>query len=212
MAEAKKKSTRAKKTSTKKVEEPAVIEAEKVAAPTKEQITAQPINMVVEEKAPPVKILYLDACIPNNQIPIGNNRYITGSGRVFPVPLEQFEGEFMSPLVMKLIDQRKFIVLDGLTDEQRHQYNCYYEDGEIVKSEGMFDDFFDMPTEQVVEIFQHLCAEHKRLVATRFITAYYEKHDNRVTRDKVEALNAASKTTDPDGLFTPIVKDINDNI
>ena len=78
-----------------------------------------PVNMVVEQKAPPVKILYIDSAIPNNQIPIGNGRYITGSGRIFSVSLEQFEGEFMTPLVMKLIDCRKFIVLSGLTEEQR---------------------------------------------------------------------------------------------
>ena len=173
---------------------------------------AQNIQMVVEQKAPPVKILYIDSCIPNNQIPIGNGRYITGSGRIFAVPMEQFEGEFMTPLVMKLIDNRKFIVLSGLTDEQRYQYNCHYDDGEVVKTEGTFDMLFDMPTEQAVGIFANLCEEHQRLVSTRFVTAYFEGHDNRVTRDKVEALNAASKKTDPDGLFTPIVKDINDKV
>lgn len=188
-----------------KAEEPAVT------APA-DAPAAQNIQMVVEQKAPPVKILYIDSCIPNNQIPIGNGRYITGSGRIFAVPMEQFEGEFMSPLVMKLIDNRKFIVLSGLTDEQRYQYNCKYDEGEVLKSEGTFDMLFDMPTEQAVGIFANLCEEHQRLVATRFVSAYFEGHDNRVTRDKVEALNAVSKKTDADGLFTPIVKDINDKV
>ena len=172
----------------------------------------QPINMVVEQKAPPVKILYIDSVIPNNQIPIGNNRYITGSGRVFSVPMEQFEGEFMSPLVMKLIDRRKFIVIDGLTDEQREQYNCLYGEGEVIRNEGIFDALFSMDTDKAAEIFAELCEEHKRLVATRFISAYFEKHDNRITRDKVEKLNAISKSVDAEGLFTPIVKDINDKV
>lgn len=170
----------------------------------------QSINMYVEQKAPPVKILYIDSCIPNNQIPIGNGRMITGSGRIFSVPMEQFEGEFMTPLTMKLIDIRKFIVLSGLTEEQRYQYNCHYDEGEVVKNEGTFDMLFSMPTPQAVNIFSNLCPEHQRLVATRFITAYFEKHDNRITRDKAEALNKASKATDADGLFTPIVKDFND--
>ena len=184
-------------------------------APPKSGTTVTPaptVNMVVEQKAPPVKILYIDSVIPNNQIPIGNGRYITGSGRIFPVPLEQFEGEFMTPLTMKLLDSRKFIVLDGLTDEQRIQYNCYYEDGEVIKSEGLFDSLFDMTAEQAAAVFSQLCDTHRRLVATRFMTAYYDNRDNRVTRDKVEALNKISKTTDPDGLFTPIVKDINEKI
>ena len=130
---------------TVEVAEPAPApEPKPVAAQEVQQVAAaQPINMIVEQKAPPVKILYIASCIPNNQIPIGNGRYITGSGRIFSVPMEQFEGEFMTPLVMKLIDNRKFVVLSGLSDEQRHQYNCYYDEGEVLKDEGVFDMLFD---------------------------------------------------------------------
>ena len=208
-----------KRTTTKKAKpEPAAeekqIETAPAAQPSAETAAPAPtpVQMVVEQKAPPVKILYIDSCIPNNQIPIGNGRYITGSGRIFAVPMEQFEGEFMTPLVMKLIDKRKFIILSGLTDEQRYQYNCHYDEGEVVRDEGLFDTLFDMSAEQAVGIFTNLCPEHKRLVAARFISAYFEKHDNRVTRDKIEALNKASKGVDPEGLFTPIVKDINEKV
>ena len=217
MAEKKTTGRKTRTTTAKAKAEPANVEEKKVVETPVEEVettakveNVQPVNMVVEQKSPPVKILYIDSCIPNNQIPIGNGRYITGSGRIFAVPMEQFEGEFMSPLVMELIDKRKFIVLSGLTDEQRYQYNCYYTEGEVVKSEGMFDMLFDMSAEQAVGIFSALCPEHQQLVSTRFATAYFEKHDNRVTRDKVEALNKASKKYDADGLFTPIVKDINE--
>lgn len=207
-----------RKTTTEKKEAPVeAVEVKTAEAPVEETTASAPaptptVNMVVEQKAPPVKILYIDSAIPNNQIPIGNGRYITGSGRIFAVPLEQFEGEFMTPLVMKLIDRRKFVVLDGLTDEQRMQYNCYYGEGEVLKSEGVFDAIFNMTTEKAVELYEHLCEEHKRLVATRFMGAYFEKHDNRITRDMAEALNKASKSIDPDGLFTPIVRDFNEKI
>ena len=207
-----KKRTYTKKTTTEKPKAEAPVEEKAVAQTAQESPAAPSISMVVEQKAPPVKILYIDSCIANNQVPIGNGRYITGSGRIFAVPLEQFEGEFMTPLVMKLIDKRKFIVLSGLSDEQRYQYNCHYEEGEVLKNEGIFDMLFDMDTAQAVGIFSALCPEHRQLVSTRFITVYFEKHDNRVTRDKVEALNKVSKETDPDGLFTPIVKDINDKV
>ena len=186
------------------VETPAEI-VEEQPKPAKEA----PINMVVEQKAPPVKILYVDSVIPNNQIAIGNGRYITGSGRIFAVPLDQFEGEFMSPLVMKLLDNRKFVVLSGLTDEQRMQYNCYYKEGEVVKNEGVFDSLITLPVEKATEIFELLCPEHRQLAATRFISAYFEKHDNRITRDRVEALNKISKQNEPAGLFTPILEEIN---
>lgn len=185
---------------------------EQEAAPSAE---VTPVQMVVEQKAPPVKILYIDSCIPNNQIPIGNGRYITGSGRIFAVQMEQFEGEFMTPLVMKLIHNRKFIVLSGLTDEQRMQYDCYYKEGNVIKGEGLFDTIFTMSIEKAVEVFSHLCPEHQQLVATRFYGAFENANDrnhNRVNRALVEALNKESKKNFPDGLFTPIVKAINEKI
>lgn len=213
--------TTKKRTSTKKtttapkvaavVEEKPVVENTEQAettTPVKAAETA-PINMYVEQKAPPVKIIYIDSVIPNNEIPIGNGRRITGSGRIFSVPMEQFEGEFMTPLTMALIDERKFIVLSGLSDEQRYQYNCYYDEGEVVRDEGTFDMLFTMPTEQAVAVFSALCPEHQQLAATRFITAYFDKHDNRITREKVEALHKASKVHDAEGLFKPIVEDFN---
>ena len=209
-----KKRTYTKKTTTEKPKAEAPAEETKVSepapAPAPAEAPAPQINMVVEQKAPPVKIIYIDSVIPNNEIPIGGGRKITGSGRVFSVPMELFEGEFMTPLVMQLIDERKFIILDGLNDEQRQQYNCAYSEGEVVRDEGMFDYLFEMDAEKAAGIFALLCPQHQQLVATRFMTAYYEKHENRITRDKVEALNKASKATDPDGLFTPIVKDFNE--
>ena len=97
MAETKKRTTTRKNTKAeaKSVEKIEKIEtAESVAVETPKPEAQPQINMVVEQKAPPVKILYIDSCIPNNQIPIGNGRYITGSGRVFSVPMEHFDGEF----------------------------------------------------------------------------------------------------------------------
>ena len=215
MAE-RKRTTRTPKAKTEPVVEEVkateTIPVEAVAPAEKEEVkaTSAPIQMVVEQKAPPVKILYVDSVIPNNQIPIGSGRYITGSGRIFTVLREHFDGEFMTPLTMKLIDTRKFVVLSGLTDDERRQYNCYYNEGEVVKSEGVFDSLITLPVEQAVAVYTALGKEHRALAATRFMTAYFENHDNRITRDRVEALNKISKEYDPDGLFTPIVKDINE--
>lgn len=185
-----------------------VIEYEKAEA---EEVPVQTVNMVVEQKAPPVKILYIDSAISNNEIKIGQGRSVFGSGKIFAVQREQFEGEFMTNTIMSLMAKRKLIVLSGLTDEERKLYSCYYDEGEVLRSEGMFDFFFNLPTEEACEKFEALCPEHRQFVATRFIDAY-EKHDNRITRDKVEALNKISKEYDPDGLFTPIVKDLNDKV
>ena len=199
-----------KKVAEASVAEETVVEEAPVVAEAPVEKPAAPINMVVEQKAPPVKILYVDSCISNNQVAIGNGRYITGSGRIFAVPLDQFEGEFMTPLAMKLLENRKFVVLSGLTDEQRMQYGCYYGEHEVIRNEGVFDSLITAPIDMAVEVFTELCAEHKKLVATRFMTAYFEKHDNRITRDRIEALNKASKSEDAEGMFTPILKEMND--
>lgn len=198
MAETTKKRTRKTAAAVEKPAEDAAVKAESKA-----------VNMVVEQKAPPIKILYIDSAIPNNEIRIGQGRSIFGSGKIFAVQREQFEGEFMTTGIMDLMAQRKLIVLSGLTDEERRLYNCYYSEGEVLTGEKMFDFFFEMDTKEAAEKFEALCPEHRQFVATRFIDAW-EKHDNRITRDKVEALNKISKENDPEGLFTPIVRDLNE--
>lgn len=157
-----------------------------------------------------VKILYVDSCITNNQIPIGRNRYIYGSGRMFTIPLQEFEGEFMTPLSMKLLEKRKFIVLDGLTDEQRKLYGCLYKENEVIKTEGIFDWLLTGPEDDAGERFSALCWEHKQMAAKRFIDAF-EKNDNRISRSRVERLNKISRDASPDGkgLFTPILEELN---
>ena len=170
----------------------------------------QPVYQVVQEREPMVKVLYLDSCIENNQIPIGGGRVITGSGRVFSVKLSDFEGTFMTPLVTLLLKKRKFIVLEGLTDDQRQQYGVDYREGEIVKNEGMFDWFLTAPVKDAARVFEQLCPEHRELVARRFMSAH-ERGDNRLTRDRIEALNTISKRDFEDGrgAFTPIIEALN---
>lgn len=160
---------------------------------------------------PMVKLIYLDSCIENNQIPIGGGRVITGSGRRFSVKLSDFEGVFLTPLVTLLLKKRKFIVLDGLNEEQRQQYGVDYKPGEILKNEGTFDWFLSGPVSQVKAAFADLCKEHRELVARRFMLAF-ENGDNRLTRDRIEALNEVSKRDfeDGKGAFTPILKAINE--
>ena len=172
----------------------------------------QPIKAAEKPRyeAPMVKLLYLDSVIANNEIPIGGGRVISGSGRRFSVKLSDFEGTFLTPLVMKLLKKRKFIVLDGLNKEQREQYGVDYTQGEVLLNEGLFNWFFTGPVNEVKAVFADLCPEHRELVSARFLEAF-EEGDNRMTRDRIEALNAISKKDYPDGkgAFTPILEAIN---
>ena len=52
-----------------------------------------------------------------------------------------------------------------------------------------------------------MCIQHKRVVATTFITAY-QNGDKRITQEKVKELNDISKAFDEDGMFTPILEDM----
>lgn len=184
------------------------IAADAALPPTWEASAPAPAAVYQE---PMVKLIYLDSCIENNQIPIGGGRVITGSGRRFSVKLSDFEGVFLTPLVTLLLKKRKFIVLDGLNEEQRQQYGVDYKPGEILKNEGMFDWFLSGPVAQVKAAFADLCKEHRELVARRFMLAF-ENGDNRLTRDRIEALNEVSKRDfeDGKGAFTPILKAINE--
>lgn len=173
----------------------------------------QPVIQMVTPKDPMVKLLYVDSAIPNNQIPIGGGRMITGSGKIFSVALTDFEGTFQTPLTTKLLKERKFIVLSGLDKEQRDQYGVDYKEGEVIKNEGMFDWLLNLPVDKAVEMYTALCQEHRRLAEGRFLDAF-EKGDNRLTRDRVEALNAVSKGDyeDGKGALSPIVKALNDAV
>ena len=169
------------------------------------------VYQVVAPKEPMVKILYLDSCIPTNQIPIccqyGADETLGSSG----VFLTTLLSMVTIPLIMQLLKLRKFIVLDGLTDEQRQQYGVDYAKGEILKNESMFGYMLDCPASQAAEIFKALCPSHREMVAARVHEAY-ERGDKRLTRERIEALNDISKADFEDGrgAFTDILKAMNE--
>lgn len=167
----------------------------------------------VTPKDPMVTIHISDSAIPNNQYPIGKGRMMTGSGRTFKVTLSDFEGDFMTPFTMKMLEKRIFIVMDGLTDEQRAQYNCLYKENEVIKDEGVFDFFFSAPVEDAAKLYAQLCPQHREMVSRRFMQAF-ENGDNRLSKDRVEALNQISKqdSNTGTGLFTPILRKYNEEI
>lgn len=182
-------------------------------AKAERQTETTPVYQVIAPKEPMVKMLYIDSCIPNNQIPIGKGRVITGSGKTFSVTLTDFEGEFMTAFIQKLIKKRKIIVLDGVTEDMRNQYGCQYAEGEIIKNEGIFDYLLNCTAAEAERLFRELCPEHRELVARRFMEAF-ENGDNRLDRARVEALNGISKGDAADGVgaFTPILKALNEKI
>lgn len=197
---------RKKKAAQKAAEAAKPKEAAKAAEPVMQAVYVTPNEKMVQ-------CIYIDSVIANNEIVIGNGRKISGSGRVFSVPLSEFESTFITPLIAKLIKDRRIIVLDGLTDEQRSLYGCDYAENEVIRREGMFDFFFKKDISEAAEIFGNLCAEHQELVAARFMDAYLNDGSplkRYVSRARVVALNNISKEKhNREGIFKPMLEALN---
>ena len=202
MAEGRKKKAAEKAAEAAKPKE----EVEKAAEPVVQAVYVTPNEKMVQ-------CIYIDSVIPNNEINIGNGRKISGSGRVFSVPLSEFESTFITPLIAKLIKDRRIVVLDGLTVEQRELYGCAYGENEVIRREGVFDLFFKKEIPEAAEIFGYLCAEHQELVAVRFIEAYMGDGNplkRYISRARVVALNQISKEKhDGEGIFKPLLEELN---
>ena len=106
-----------------------------------------------------------------------------------------------------LLSVRRLIVLDGLTKEERERYGLDYDENETLSKNAFFK-ILDFKKDEICEIFNRMCIEHKKLIAKLFYSAYFEAQDNRINADTVKALNALSKEDDPNGMFTLILEDM----
>lgn len=154
-----------------------------------------------------VELMYLSNVSNDNVLDLGDFGVLNGVGGMIEIPRKDFGGKFMTPFVRKLLQKRRLIVLNGLTDDERQRYGVRYSDGETLDIQT-FDKLIDMQLPQLEQIFSRLCAEHQQFAATRFITAY-ENEDNRVSRDKISRMNEISKTNFPDGLFRVTIEKMN---
>lgn len=151
-----------------------------------------------------VTVLYLDEVSPNSALEL------PGYGSLRPqsyieIPKKEFGNKFMGiAIVRKLLERRRLIVMDGLTQEERERWGCDYKDGELL-DERTFDKMLDYPTPQLAEIFERLCPEHQKFVATRMITAK-EKNDSRISVEKTKRINELSKKNDPNGMLRPVLQ------
>lgn len=154
-----------------------------------------------------VELTFLAAVSQDNVCALGEYGSLNGVGGCIEVPRKEFGGKFLTPVVRSLLKDRSLIVCAGLTAEERRRYGVDYREGELLDL-AAFDRLLDLDPATLTTLFDKLCPEHKEFAATRFITAY-ENGDNRVSREKVEALNDLSKTVDPRGLFKPILAGLN---
>ena len=167
-----------------------------------------------------VKMLFIDDCSDDNKLTFGvNGKFgtITGPIGYINVPKDEWLGEFRDMQQQMLLRDRKLIVLDGLTDEERVMHGLDYKPGEVL-DEKMFRNLFDH-MEELPEIFKKLCPSVRAIVAARLQNGY-EANDPRImrNRDIIVKLNKISKKDfadaqdgDPrkEGLLSNIVRGIN---
>lgn len=165
---------------------------------------AAPPSVVAAHPEEMVELTYLAPVSPNNVLSLGDYGTLNGIGGFIEVPRKEFGGKFLTPTVRGLLESRRLLVCSGLTQEERRRYHVDYREGELLDMEA-FDRLLDMELTPLKQLFSALCPEHQHFTAVRFISAF-EKGDNRVSWEKVTALNELSRAADPNGMFRPIVE------
>lgn len=153
-----------------------------------------------------VTIMMMAECNKNNILEL-KGYGILRPNSYLEIPKKEFGGKFMTHLARQLIDRRHILVVNGLTKDERVRWNCDYKPGEVL-DEYLFDHLLDLPISRLVELFPQLCDEHKMFVVRRFITAQ-ENKDNRLSLEKIEAMNRCAKQCgaliDGKSMFQPIL-------
>ena len=162
---------------------------------------AQPTTIKVAEET--VTVAYMAEVAPTSTLDLKEYGTLR-PGSYIEVPKKEFGNKFMTNLVRKLIEKRHLLVLNGLDEDERERWGCNYKAGEIL-DQRTFDKMLDLSTEKLAEVFEKLCPEHQRFVATRMITAK-EKGDNRMSAEKAKRINELSKKNDPEGMLKPVME------
>lgn len=167
---------------------------------------AQPAPQYIPIKEEMVTLLYMGNVAEGSMVYLGDKLgEIVGQGGMRDVPKKEFLQSLSSNVIKRLKD-RRLIVLDGLTDDERERYGVKYTDGELLGPE-IYKKLLDMDETKVVSIFTNACYRHKQLIASLYAEAY-NNHDNRINGPLVKKLNEASKKVDENGMFTAIIKDM----
>lgn len=163
-------------------------------------------DQAVYRKEEYVTLLYIGAIADGTVVSLGKLGQINKAGSTRDIPKQAFL-EGLTYGVERMLEKRSLIVVNGLTDEERERYGLDYKEGELLTQEAFYK-LLNYSDSEITAIFRKLCEEHRRVVAKMFLSAYFEKSDNRITAEKVKSLNEISKENDKDGMFKPILEDM----
>lgn len=165
----------------------------------------QPVMQVNYQKEEMVTLLYMGAVAEGSMVTLWEGFEIQGRGGTRDIPKKEFL-QHLSQGVIKRLKDRRLIVVDGLSDDERERYGVKYNDNELA-SVDIYYKLLSYDEDKIINIFKNVCDSHKTIIASLFKTAYMA-HDNRINQPLIERLNKASKTIDPKGMFSDILKDM----
>lgn len=168
-------------------------------------IQAQP-TVVQVEKTEYVELLFLGQFAEGTSVVLPLWGQITRTGETLDVPKKDFLRGLGKQTNKEFLKNRKLLVVNGVTPEERKRFGIDYKEGEVLTQSAYYK-LLQLPQEEVCGIYSRLCDEHKELVARVFYTAYFEKWHRDIPIETVKALNEISKSVRPEGLFRLILKD-----
>ena len=187
-------------------------EVEKMIAEAVDKAVADAVAGIAKQQAAyrpadeTVTLLYMGCVAEGSTVPLNEKLgQIQGRGGTRDINKREFL-QNLTPNILRRLKDRRLIILDGMTDEERERYGVKYTDGELLGAD-IYHTLLDMPEEKILAIFDKACYRHKQLIATLFIDAYMAR-DNRINQYLVQKLNEVSKKTDPEGMFKSILKDM----
>lgn len=165
----------------------------------------QPVMQVNYQKEEMVTLLYMGAVAEGSMVTLWEGFEIQGRGGTRDIPKKEFL-QHLSQGVIKRLKDRRLIIVDGLSDDERERYGVKYTDNELA-SVDIYYKLLSYDEDKIISIFKNVCDSHKTIIASLFKTAYMA-HDNRINQPLIERLNKVSKTIDPKGMFSDILRDM----
>ena len=141
----------------------------------------------------------------------GKKKVFERFGDKFSLSVREFEQEFApSPVVDALLKQKILAVGDDCPNEIRERLDIDYSNGKLLTPK-QYKELVTLDTAELKDVFEHLCKEHKVLVARLFMDDFELNEGRNCQHEKIKALNDISKKDVAEGergLFAGLLEDI----
>ena len=123
-----------------------------------------------------VTLLFIGGIAQGTVVALEGLGKIPRDGNILTVPKKDFFTH-LGASTDRLLQKRKLIVVDGLTDDERERYGVLYKEGELLSAD-MYQKLLTFPADKLGAIYKGLCKEHREIVRKVFNTAYLDGNGN----------------------------------